>query len=55
MSEEVLMFWLIHLFLGIIVPVLMLTGCCRENEKEAAPVVQPSQPSGEGWETGKVQ
>ncbi|MBI5957331.1 MAG: hypothetical protein HY866_01255 [Chloroflexi bacterium] len=33
MPDDVLMFWMIHLFLGILVPVLVLTGCCRRDEE----------------------
>lgn len=54
MPEDVMMFWLIHLFLGIIVPVLMLTGCCREDEKTTAPIAQSNQ-NGEGWEAGRAK
>lgn len=34
MPDEVVMFWLIHLFLGLIVPFLALSGCCRRGEEE---------------------
>ena len=30
------MFWLIHLFVGIILPFMVLSGCCRERETEHA-------------------
>jgi hypothetical protein len=36
MPNDVLMFWMVHLFLGILVPVLVLTGCCRQKEEETA-------------------
>ncbi len=36
MIEGTLAFWLIHLFLGVVVPVLALTGCCRRDEERAA-------------------
>ena len=32
MPNDILMFWMIHLFLGILIPVLVLTGCCRRDE-----------------------
>lgn len=28
MSTEVAMFWLIHLVIGIVLPVLIFRGCC---------------------------
>jgi hypothetical protein len=36
MIDGTLAFWLIHLFLGVVVPVLALTGCCRRDEERAA-------------------
>jgi hypothetical protein len=39
MSTEVMIFWLCHLFLGIVLPILVYTGCCRnelEEERERA-------------------
>ncbi len=37
MSQDVMIFWLIHVVIGVVVPVLALTGCCRrEEEKETA-------------------
>jgi hypothetical protein len=30
-------FWLIHLFLGVVLPIFVFTGCCRkEIEQEQA-------------------
>jgi len=34
MIDNETMFWLIHLFVGIILPFMVLTGCCRESESE---------------------
>lgn len=35
MSGEILIFWLIHLFIGIMLPALAYMGCCRrETEQE---------------------
>jgi hypothetical protein len=34
MSGDVVMFWLIHLFIGLILPVMALVGCCRRDEEE---------------------
>lgn len=34
MIDNETMFWLIHLFVGIILPFMVLTGCCRERETE---------------------
>jgi hypothetical protein len=34
MPGDVVMFWLIHLFLGVILPVMVLVGCCRRGEEE---------------------
>ena len=33
MSQDVMIFWLIHIVIGIVVPVLALTGCCRREEE----------------------
>jgi len=30
------MFWMIHLFLGVILPFMALVGCCRRGEEEKA-------------------
>jgi hypothetical protein len=32
MGSEETVFWLIHLFVGVVLPFLVLTGCCREDE-----------------------
>ena len=34
MPDDVFMFWFIHLALGILVPILALTGCCRREEEK---------------------
>lgn len=31
MGNEVLIFWLIHLFIGLGIPVAMYFGCCRQE------------------------
>jgi hypothetical protein len=36
MGSEETVFWLIHLFVGVILPILVLTGCCREDEASAS-------------------
>lgn len=38
MPEEVVMFWFIHLVLGIVLPFLALSGCCRRDASEPVPV-----------------
>jgi len=38
MPGEVTMFWLIHLFLGVVLPVMALVGCCRRDEEEKTAV-----------------
>ncbi len=35
MPSEVFMFWFIHLALGVLVPILALSGCCRREEEQA--------------------
>ncbi len=32
MSSEILVFWLIHLFIGILLPLLAYLGCCGLND-----------------------
>lgn len=34
MTTEVLIFWLIHLFIGIVLPILVYTGCCQEKPEQ---------------------
>lgn len=36
MPDEMFMFWFIHIMLGLIVPILALTGCCRREEEQMA-------------------
>jgi hypothetical protein len=33
-ENEVLVFWLIHLVIGLLVPALAYYGCCRADEPE---------------------
>ena len=33
MSTETGLFWLIHFFIGIVIPVMAFRGCCREREQ----------------------
>lgn len=35
MPDEVTMFILIHVFLGLVLPFMVMMGCCREREEEA--------------------
>ena len=35
MNEEVLLFWLIHLFIGIVLPILAYSGCCKREDEQA--------------------
>jgi hypothetical protein len=35
MAEEEMVFWLIHIFIGLLLPFLILSGCCREEEEQA--------------------
>lgn len=32
MSTETGLFWLIHLFIGVVVPVMTFLGCCKEQD-----------------------
>ena len=34
MPDEMFMFWFIHIALGLLVPVLAVTGCCRREEEQ---------------------
>ncbi len=34
MPDDMFMFWFIHLALGLLVPILALTGCCRREEEQ---------------------
>jgi len=44
MSEDVLVFWLIHLFIGLILPVMAYFGCCRyDNDQEQLKKTQQSE------------
>lgn len=36
MGGEEQIFWLIHIFIGVMLPVFMFTGCCRGKENEEA-------------------
>lgn len=36
MPDDMFMFWFIHIILGIVVPILALTGCCRREEEKMA-------------------
>lgn len=38
MITDVTFFWLIHLFIGIIVPILAYSGCCRPKSLEGVNV-----------------
>lgn len=40
MSGEILIFWLIHLVIFIVMPVLMYFGCCKK-EAEQNPAQEP--------------
>jgi hypothetical protein len=41
MSTEVAVFWLVHLFIGLLLPFMMYTGCCRNGEQaQAAPTAK---------------
>ncbi len=58
MSQDVMIFWLIHIVIGIVVPVLALTGCCRREEEaqEAHKVARrtptpPQQPQRNSYQT----
>ncbi len=44
MSQDVMIFWLIHLVIGVVVPVLSLTGCCRREEEAQAAHKNTRQP-----------
>lgn len=33
MPDDTFMFWFIHIALGILVPILALSGCCRREEE----------------------
>jgi len=33
MSTETAAFWLIHLFIGVVLPAMAYWGCCREQEE----------------------
>ena len=35
MPDDLFMFWFIHIALGILVPILALSGCCRREEEQA--------------------
>jgi len=32
MSTEIGLFWLIHFFIGVVLPAMVFLGCCREKE-----------------------
>jgi hypothetical protein len=32
MTTETGLFWLIHLFIGVVLPAMMFSGCCKEKE-----------------------
>ncbi len=33
--SDITIFWLIHLFVGLVLPIFVFTGCCRQElEKE---------------------
>ena len=34
MPDDMFMFWFIHLALGVLVPILAVTGCCRREEEQ---------------------
>lgn len=36
MTTESSIFWLIHLFIGIALPVMTFLGCCKEEEEAGA-------------------
>lgn len=33
MPDDMFMFWFIHIALGLLVPILALSGCCRREEE----------------------
>jgi hypothetical protein len=35
-SGEEQIFWLIHIFIGLMLPFFMFSGCCRRQEEEEA-------------------
>ena len=35
MTTETGLFWLIHLFIGVVVPVMAFMGCCKEQDETA--------------------
>ncbi len=42
MTQEILLFWLVHLIIGLLIPIYCYFGCCRLNgtcyqETEIAP------------------
>lgn len=43
MNEEVLLFWLIHLFIGIVLPALAYFGCCKGEDEQAQKKAQALQ------------
>lgn len=34
MPDDTFMFWFIHIALGVLVPILALSGCCRREEEQ---------------------
>jgi hypothetical protein len=46
MPNEVTMFILIHVFLGLVLPFMVMIGCCRERDEEA-PVAVRAKTSGD--------
>lgn len=37
MTTEAGIFWLIHLFVGIVLPVMAFFGCCKEKDDSEIP------------------
>lgn len=37
MPSELAPFWLIHLFVGVLLPVMIYTGCCGLGDNRANP------------------
>lgn len=34
MSSEIAVFWLLHFVIGVLMPFLMFSGCCRAQEPQ---------------------
>lgn len=34
---EIRLFWLIHVFIGVVLPAMMFSGCCKEKADSEIP------------------